>query len=257
MGQWRWRTAVQQAELDRERTWSDDTTHAIHESQTLRIERVHDTRAHETAWTVAAYETPVSDRMWVLTATGNPRSGAAGSAYPPRRRRLLGHRRRRPGGREDGHRSNQPLSDAGWKHTVDGRWIRWTSSDGAAGVHFDALDAVSFGESAEQITGRSRPSRHRVPQATSSGPTPAPLPPPAPRSRDAGETRNLEYPQMIPVLPEQKIRLFDRPGQRRRDAARSACRRRAATRAGRRRGAGTGRLRTADRGAWRVLSAFS
>ncbi|CAM5671660.1 hypothetical protein STENM327S_03018 [Streptomyces tendae] len=27
---------------DRERTWSDETTHAIHESQTLRIERVHD-----------------------------------------------------------------------------------------------------------------------------------------------------------------------------------------------------------------------
>lgn len=44
--------------------------HAIHESQTLRIERVHETPAHETAWTVAAYEKPVSDRMWVLTATG-------------------------------------------------------------------------------------------------------------------------------------------------------------------------------------------
>ncbi|MFD9288385.1 DUF317 domain-containing protein [Streptomyces sp. NPDC060030] len=52
------------------RTWSDETTHAIHEDQTLRIEHVHETDAHETAWTVAAYESPVSDRMWVLTATG-------------------------------------------------------------------------------------------------------------------------------------------------------------------------------------------
>ncbi|MGW3658078.1 hypothetical protein ACWD6R_21370 [Streptomyces sp. NPDC005151] len=43
-------------------TWSGDTTHAIHESQTLRIERIHEAPAHETAWTVAAYETPVSDR---------------------------------------------------------------------------------------------------------------------------------------------------------------------------------------------------
>ncbi|MFI6012137.1 DUF317 domain-containing protein [Streptomyces sp. NPDC051243] len=60
---------TQHAGLDRERTWSDETTHAIHESQTLRSERVHETPAHETAWTVAAYETPVSDRMWVLTVT--------------------------------------------------------------------------------------------------------------------------------------------------------------------------------------------
>ncbi|MEU5718068.1 DUF317 domain-containing protein [Streptomyces sp. NPDC020403] len=52
------------------RTWSDDTTHAIHEDQTLRIEHVHETNAPETAWTVAAYETPVSDLIWALTATG-------------------------------------------------------------------------------------------------------------------------------------------------------------------------------------------
>lgn len=52
------------------RAWSDETTHAIHESQSLRIERVHEAPDHETAWTVAAYENPVSDRMWILTATG-------------------------------------------------------------------------------------------------------------------------------------------------------------------------------------------
>ncbi|GJF20896.1 hypothetical protein SHO565_14600 [Streptomyces sp. HO565] len=48
-------------EFEKWRTWSDETTHAIHESQTLRIERVHETQARETAWIVAAYETPVSD----------------------------------------------------------------------------------------------------------------------------------------------------------------------------------------------------
>jgi hypothetical protein len=36
-------------EFGKWRTWSDDTTDAIHESQTLRIERVHETPAHETA----------------------------------------------------------------------------------------------------------------------------------------------------------------------------------------------------------------
>ncbi|MFF9753492.1 DUF317 domain-containing protein [Streptomyces sp. NPDC014344] len=37
--------------------------------------------------------------------------------------------------------ATQPLSDAGWKHTVDGRWIRWMSPDEAAGVQFDAFTA--------------------------------------------------------------------------------------------------------------------
>jgi hypothetical protein len=56
-------SAAQHVELDWERTWTDDTIHAIHESQTLRIERVHEADPRETAWTVAAYETPVPDRM--------------------------------------------------------------------------------------------------------------------------------------------------------------------------------------------------
>ncbi|MDX3240469.1 DUF317 domain-containing protein [Streptomyces sp. ME18-1-4] len=37
--------------------------------------------------------------------------------------------------------ATQPLSDAGWKHTVNGRWIRWTSPDGNVGVQFDAFAA--------------------------------------------------------------------------------------------------------------------
>ncbi|MGQ4480226.1 DUF317 domain-containing protein [Streptomyces sp. SAS_276] len=124
------------------RTWSDDTTHAIHESQTLRIERIHETPDHETAWTIAAYETPVSDRMWVLTATG--------ATPAPVMQELLDHLA--DGGGWDTAIgapvdektvtvATQPLSDAGWKHTVDGRWIRWTSPAGDAGVQFDAVTA--------------------------------------------------------------------------------------------------------------------
>jgi hypothetical protein len=135
-------TALQHAELDRERTWSDDATHAIHESQTLRIERIHETPAHETAWTVAAYETSVSDRMWVLTATG--------ATPAPVLHELLDHLA--DGGGWDTAigapvdektvtAATKPLSDAGWKHTVDGRWIRWTCPTGDAGVHFDAFTA--------------------------------------------------------------------------------------------------------------------
>lgn len=124
------------------RTWSDETTHAIHESQTLRVERVHETPAHETAWTVAAYETPVSDRMWVLTATGATPALVI--------EELLNHLADGDGwdtaiGAPVDEKmvtaATQPLSGAGWKHTVDGRWIRWTSPAGDAGVQFDAFNS--------------------------------------------------------------------------------------------------------------------
>ncbi|MFJ3185402.1 DUF317 domain-containing protein [Streptomyces halstedii] len=124
------------------RTWSDDTTHAIHEDQTLRIEHVHETDAHETAWAVAAYESPVSDRMWVLTATG--------ATPAPVLRGLLHHLADAdssdtalgsPVGEKTVATSTRPLSEAGWSHTVDGRGIRWTSPAGDAGVQFDAFAA--------------------------------------------------------------------------------------------------------------------
>ncbi len=124
------------------RAWSDDTTHAIHESQTLRIERVHEAHPRDTAWTVAAYETPVSDRMWHLTAT---------SATPtPVVQTLLHHLAEGDGwdtaigGPVDEKTvtaATKPLTDAGWKHTVDGRWIRWTNPTEDAGVQFDAFAA--------------------------------------------------------------------------------------------------------------------
>ncbi|MBJ7004837.1 DUF317 domain-containing protein [Streptomyces sp. CRPSP2-6A1] len=139
-------------EFEKWRTWSDETTHAIHESQTLRIERIHDTHARETAWTVAAYETPVSDRMWHLTATG--------ATPAPVLQGLLSHlaflqellsrpasgdgRSTRVGTPVDEGvvaAATQPLSDAGWKHAVGGRWINWTSPAGGAGVQFDAFAA--------------------------------------------------------------------------------------------------------------------
>ncbi len=96
--------------------------------------------ARETAWTIAAYETPVSDRIWVLTAT---------SATPaPVLQELLNHLAGdgwdtaiTPVDEKTVTTAAQPLTDAGWKHTVDGRWIRWTSPAADAGVRFDAFTA--------------------------------------------------------------------------------------------------------------------
>ncbi|NJQ03310.1 DUF317 domain-containing protein [Streptomyces zingiberis] len=124
------------------RTFSDDTTHAIHESQTLRIERVHEAHPRETAWTVAAYETPVSDRMWHLTATG--------TTPAPVLQTLLHHLAEGDGwdtaigspvNEKTVTAATKPLTDAGWKHTIDGRWIHWTTPSGDAGIQFDAFAA--------------------------------------------------------------------------------------------------------------------
>lgn len=37
--------------------------------------------------------------------------------------------------------ATKPLVEAGWTHTVDGRWIRWTNPSKDAGVLFDAFAA--------------------------------------------------------------------------------------------------------------------
>jgi hypothetical protein len=133
---------TQHAGLDRERTWSDDTTHAIHESQTLRVERVHEAEPRETAWTIAAYESPVSDRMWHLTMTGTTPAPVLqtllnGLAEEDAWETAVGS----PVGDKTVTAATRALTDAGWKHTVDGRWIRWATLQGDAGVQFDAFAA--------------------------------------------------------------------------------------------------------------------
>ncbi|MEV7862431.1 DUF317 domain-containing protein [Streptomyces hirsutus] len=124
------------------RTWSDDTTHAIHESQTLRVERVHEAYPSESTWTVAAYETPVSDRLWHLTMTGTTPapvlqtllgSLADGDVWDT----AIGS----PATEKTVAQATRALTDAGWQHTVDGRWIRWETAQGDAGVQFDAFAA--------------------------------------------------------------------------------------------------------------------
>ncbi|MFE6779917.1 hypothetical protein [Streptomyces sp. NPDC057702] len=52
----------QHANWHKHRVWSDETTLAIDETQTLRVKLVHDPEAGEATWTIAAYESPVSER---------------------------------------------------------------------------------------------------------------------------------------------------------------------------------------------------
>ncbi|BCM71233.1 hypothetical protein EASAB2608_06567 [Streptomyces sp. EAS-AB2608] len=123
------------------RTWSDGTTHAIHESQTFRIERVHEADPRDTSWTVAAYETPVSDRMWHLTATG--------ATPAPIIKALLTVLATDDAMNTDGdlisengvREVTRPLADVGWQHTDLGRYRHWKPHSGEVGLILDVLAA--------------------------------------------------------------------------------------------------------------------
>ncbi|MGW4200348.1 DUF317 domain-containing protein [Streptomyces sp. NPDC004726] len=132
-----------QGEWQKWRTWSDDTTHAIHESQTLRIEFDHEARDRaDTAWTIAAYESPVGERLWHATATtGTPAEimstflnslaseNAFGSGPGPVTEQTFTE-------------ATRPLADTGWTRTFDGHGISLTApGTHPAGVRFDPLVA--------------------------------------------------------------------------------------------------------------------
>ncbi|MFE9905014.1 DUF317 domain-containing protein [Streptomyces achromogenes] len=161
----------------------------------------------------------MSERMWHLTA--------ADTAPAPVLRALLNHLadtdtwETAPGSSitdKTVTEATRPLTDAGWKHTVDGRWIRWETPQKDAGVQFDAFAAQNpghylptwtlwagqnpnrptwaihastytpaallshlTGELAEGI-GTRQPTK-RVPQSAPALPPQTPHPPPAPRRR--------------------------------------------------------------------------
>lgn len=130
------------ADWEKYRTWDDNTTIANHESLTLRALLDHDAEARDTKWTFAAYESPVSDRMWHMTvaaATPAPILNtlltviAASDAWET----AVGS----PVIEKTVTEATRPLTDAGWTHTVDGRWLRWQTAQDDAGVQFDAFAA--------------------------------------------------------------------------------------------------------------------
>lgn len=127
------------------RTWSDETTHAVHESLVLRVEFVHEADPDDIQWKIAAYESPVGERLWHATAT---------TAVPMEIMRVLldslasADAPEIAAGNQISEATNgettRPLADAGWKHTIDGRTVRWQApGDRPISVQFDAFAAHS------------------------------------------------------------------------------------------------------------------
>ncbi|MFI7174652.1 DUF317 domain-containing protein [Streptomyces spororaveus] len=95
----------------------DETTIANHESLALRVEFLHEAAHGDNAWAVAAYESPVGERLWHATATPSA-----------------------PVKEEDLAEASRPLQDVGWPLKVGARLIDWTAptADGA-GLRFDTF----------------------------------------------------------------------------------------------------------------------
>ncbi|WP_329025727.1 DUF317 domain-containing protein [Streptomyces sp. NBC_00690] len=131
-----------QGEWEKYRPW-DETTVASHESLTLRAEFVHEAGPRDTAWTVAAYESPVGERIWHATATA--------AAPVEIVRALLDSLASEHawGGGLDAKitektlaEAARPLADTGWQQQTDGRCMNWTApTSEPAGLRFDAFAA--------------------------------------------------------------------------------------------------------------------
>ncbi|WP_413754532.1 DUF317 domain-containing protein [Streptomyces sp. R-74717] len=109
----------------------------------MRAEFVHEADPDDTHWKIAAYKSPVGERLWHATAittvpveimrvlldslaSADAAEIAAGSQVSEA---TIGE-------------ATRPLADAGWEHTVDGRWIRWQApGDHPAGIQLDAFAA--------------------------------------------------------------------------------------------------------------------
>ncbi|MFJ8794563.1 DUF317 domain-containing protein [Streptomyces sp. NPDC102462] len=123
-------------------TWDDNTSVATHESLTLRILFEHGAGPRDAQWTIAAYESPVSERMWHMTvtpATPQPilQTLLTALSHGQASETALGT----PVTDKTVAQATRPLTDAGWTPTMDGRRLRWQPKAGDVGVQFDAFAA--------------------------------------------------------------------------------------------------------------------
>ncbi|WP_406186137.1 DUF317 domain-containing protein [Streptomyces sp. NBC_01006] len=122
----------------------DETTIASHESLTLRVEFLHEAAHGDNAWTVAAYESPVGERLWhaavtpttpleitkaLLNSLASGNGWGSGTAAAVTKETLA--------------EATRPLAETGWPQTVRARLIEWTAPDAEpAGVSFDTVAAT-------------------------------------------------------------------------------------------------------------------
>ncbi|MEU4030526.1 DUF317 domain-containing protein [Streptomyces anulatus] len=134
------------------RTWSDETTHAVHEPLCLRAELVHEPD-DEPRWRFAVYASPVGARLW---------HAAASTPTPPDiidalLRSLATHAAEYPDmdsprGDEALAEATRALTDSGWTPAPEAPgWVRWRPADNAFFLRHDQLADSSTDTSAAWV----------------------------------------------------------------------------------------------------------
>ncbi|MBZ4324065.1 DUF317 domain-containing protein [Streptomyces huiliensis] len=132
------------ADWEKVRTGDENTTVVSHESLTLRALFDFDATGRDVKWTFAAYESPVSDLLWHGTATASTPAQIVGTLLNTITSENAWGRGPSTSITETViAKATRPLSDAGWKHAIDGRrYVTWQApGTHAAGVQFDAFAA--------------------------------------------------------------------------------------------------------------------
>lgn len=117
----------------------DETTIASHESLSLRIEFLHEAAHGDSAWTVAAYESPVGERLWHATVTPTtPAAIIRVLLESLSTEDVWGSSPTTPVKESDLAHASRPLDDAGWPLKCGARLIDWTApTNDGAGLRFD------------------------------------------------------------------------------------------------------------------------
>lgn len=129
------------AEWERWRTWSDETTHAVHKSLALHAELVHEPGAPGVRWRVAVYESPVGARLWHATASSSTPTEVIGALLLSLATRAADYPRLDNLGSDKALReATLPLADSGWTPAAEAPgWVRWRSANDDLFLRHDTL----------------------------------------------------------------------------------------------------------------------
>ncbi|MFB7481861.1 DUF317 domain-containing protein [Streptomyces anulatus] len=147
------------AEWERWRTWSDETTHAVHESSALRAELVHEPAAADVRWRFAVYESPVGARLWHASASFSTPTEVIGSLLLSLATRAAEYPRMDNFSSDNALReATLPLADAGWTPAADAPgWVRWRSANDDFFLRHDTLaDRGTDSPAAWVLSGRNQ-----------------------------------------------------------------------------------------------------
>ncbi|MFE5647568.1 DUF317 domain-containing protein [Streptomyces cyaneofuscatus] len=119
-------------EWDKHHQWSAEATYALHESLTLRVELYHGHAPgpQDEMWTLAAYESPVGDRLWHTTATAGTPAGVISTLLDSLTDEHNWSGTYWAASPISPNRPAMPLAEYSWVEAVTETGVVWMSPDG-------------------------------------------------------------------------------------------------------------------------------